>query len=55
MARVKMMMTLSVDEEEYPIASDGMLTEDLEDYMKDLIHEVDGLKVTNIKTIIQET
>ncbi len=36
MIKVKMMITLSVDEEDYPIPSDGDVTEDFEEYVKEL-------------------
>jgi len=47
-------MVLSVDEEEYHIPSDGRLGEEIEDYIKDLIHEVDGLKITSMKLISED-
>ena len=50
-----MILLLSVDEEEYPIPSDGKVGEEIEDYFMDMIHEVDGLKVKSIKTITEET
>ena len=54
MIRVKIMMTLSVDEEEYPVPSDGKVGDEIEDYVRDIIHEVDGLKIKNIKTVTEE-
>tara|TARA_R110002012_G_scaffold314334_1_gene526945 strand:+ start:418 stop:585 length:168 start_codon:yes stop_codon:yes gene_type:complete len=54
MIRVKMMLTLSVDKEEYPVPSDGNVGEEIEDYIKDIVHEVDGLKVRSIKTVTEE-
>jgi|TARA_R110000796_G_C14480740_1_gene426639 hypothetical protein len=54
MIKVKMIMVLSVDEEEYHIPSDGRLGEEIEDYIKDLIHEVDGLKITSMKLISED-
>lgn len=47
------MMTIDVDAEEYPIPSDNRLDEEFEDYISDFIHEIDGVKIKNIK-IIQE-
>jgi len=55
MIRVKIIISLSVDEEEYPIPSDGKVGEEIEDYLTDIVHEVDGLKIKSIKTITQET
>lgn len=51
--KLKIMMTIDVDAEEYPIPSDNRLDEEFEDYISDFIHEIDGVKIKNIK-IIQE-
>ena len=47
------MLTLRVDPEEYPIPSDERLDEELQDYITDLIHEIDGIKITNMRTIME--
>ena len=47
------MMTIYVDGEEYPIPSDNKVDEEFEDYIKDFMHEIDGVKIKHIK-IIQE-
>mgnify|MGYP003627541137 FL=1 len=51
--KVNMMLTLRVDPEEYPIPSDERLDEELQDYITDLIHEIDGIKITNMRTIME--
>ncbi len=51
MIRVKMFMTLSVDKEEYPIPADGKVGEEIEEYIKDVIYDVEGLKIKSLKTI----
>ena len=48
MIKVKMMITLSVDEEDYPIPSDGDVTEDFEEYVKELFYDIDGVTVQQI-------
>jgi hypothetical protein len=53
MVKVNMMLTLKVDPEEYPIPSDGRLDEEIQDYVTDLIHEIDGIKITNMRTIME--
>tara|TARA_R110002020_G_scaffold5183_2_gene21956 strand:+ start:930 stop:1106 length:177 start_codon:yes stop_codon:yes gene_type:complete len=53
MVKVNMMITLKVDPEEYPIPSDGRLDEEIKDYVTDLIHEIDGIKITNMRTIME--
>ena len=51
---VKVFLTLDVDEEEYPIPVDGFIDSDIEDAMNDFIHDVDGIKIRNMKIITQE-
>ncbi len=54
MIRVKMIITLSVDKEEYPIPADGNVGEEVEDYIKDMIYDLEGIKIRTIKTITEE-
>jgi|9_EtaG_2_1085328.scaffolds.fasta_scaffold03368_7 hypothetical protein len=54
MTRVRIILTLKVDEEEYPMPSDGNLGAEIEDYFKDIIHEVDGFKITNMRITTEE-
>lgn len=55
MTRVKILLTLKVDDDEYPMPSDGDLGAEIEDYLKDIIHEIDGLEITSFKIIIEGT
>jgi hypothetical protein len=52
--KVKMITTLSVDPDEYPVPSDGNLGAEIEDYITDIIHEVDGLTIKNMKIVTEE-
>ena len=47
------MITLQVDPEDYPIPSDGDVTEDFEDYMYELFHDLEGVKVKNMKILME--
>ena len=47
--RVKIMATLLVDPEEYPVPSDGDVTEDFEDYMRELFHDLEGVRYPILK------
>ena len=47
------MLTLEVDPEDYPIPSDGDVTEDFEDYMNELFHDSEGVKVKNMKVLME--
>jgi hypothetical protein len=52
--KVKVMLTLSVDEEVYPMPSDERIDEEVKDYLSDLIHEVDGFTLNHMKVLIGE-
>ena len=51
MIRVKMFITLDVDEEEYPIPADENVGEELEDGIREYFYDVDGAEIRSIKTI----
>ena len=51
--KVKIMATLIIDPAEYPIPSDGDVTEDFEDYMRELFHDLEGVKVSHIRIITE--
>ena len=51
--KVKIMVTLSVDPDEYPVPSDGDVTEDFEDYMRELFHDLEGVKISHIKVLTE--
>ena len=55
MIRVNVILNVKADPNVYPIPSDGNVGQEIEDYLKDIIHEVDGLKVTSIRVKTQET
>ena len=47
------MATLEVDEEEYPVPSDGDVTEDFEEYINELFHDIDSVRVRHIKILTE--
>ena len=51
--RIKVMMTLHVDPEEYPMPSDDKLDEEMQDYIIDLMHEIEGVTVKHMR-VLQE-
>tara|TARA_R100001510_G_C7575940_1_gene150660 strand:+ start:67 stop:246 length:180 start_codon:yes stop_codon:yes gene_type:complete len=51
--KLKIMMTMHVDEEEYHVPSDNRVDEEFEDHIKDFIHEIDGVTIRHMK-ILQE-
>ena len=55
MIRVKIMMTVSVDPEEYAVPADGMVSEEIEEYVREAFHEIEGVKIKNMKLVSAET
>tara|TARA_R100000008_G_C3577369_1_gene166129 strand:+ start:1225 stop:1389 length:165 start_codon:yes stop_codon:yes gene_type:complete len=51
MVKIRMMLILEIDPEEYPIPSDGNIAEDFQDTMQELIHDVYGIEIKKIRTI----
>ena len=51
--KVKIYVSLEIDPEEYIVPSDGMVTDELEDAMQDLIPDIGGVSIKNIR-ITQE-
>ena len=51
--KVKIYVSLEIDPEEYIVPSDGMVTDEIEDAMQDLIHYIGGVSIKNIR-ITQE-
>jgi len=53
MIKVKIMLTLQIDPEDYPVPSDGDVTEDFEDYMNELFHDLEGVTVKNMRILME--
>ena len=51
MIQLKVLCTIYVDEEEYPIPADGKVEIEVEDYLQDVLHDMEGLKVKSLKVI----
>ena len=51
MIQLKVLCTIIVDEEEYPIPEDGKVEIEVEDYLQDVFHDMEGLKVKSLKVI----
>ena len=53
MARVKLFITIDVDEEEYPIPADGQVGEEIEEGRREYFYDVDGADIKTIRTIME--
>jgi len=51
--RVKVFITLDIDEEEYPIPADGQVGEEIEDGIAEYFYDVDGADIKHIKTLTE--
>jgi len=52
--RVKILLTIDLDEEEYPMPVDGMVVEEVDETLRNLIHDVDGMDVRSMKIIVED-
>jgi hypothetical protein len=52
--RVKILLTIDLDEEEYPMPVDGMVVEEVDETLRNLIHDVDGMDVRAMKIIVED-
>lgn len=51
--RVKMFITLEVDEEDYPIPADGRVGEEIEDGIQEYFYDIDGATIKHIRTVTE--
>jgi len=51
--RVKMFITIDIDEEEYPVPADGQVGEELEESIQEYFYDIDGASIRNIRTITE--
>ena len=54
MIKVKMMITLEVDPEEYPVTADGRVEEEIYDHMHEYVHDISGVKIKSMKIVSEE-
>tara|TARA_E500000305_G_scaffold31415_1_gene23873 strand:+ start:332 stop:493 length:162 start_codon:yes stop_codon:yes gene_type:complete len=53
MVKVKMFITIEIDEEEYPIPADGQVGEELEDGIREYFYDIDGAEIKTMKTLTE--
>jgi len=49
--KVKLFITIFVDDEEYPIPADENVGEEIEDSIREYFHDIDGVEIKYIKTL----
>ena len=53
MIKVKMFITIDIDEDEYPVPADGQVGEELEDGIQEYFYDIDGATIKSIRTITE--
>jgi|TARA_Y100000114_G_scaffold150078_1_gene165131 hypothetical protein len=53
MVKVKLFITIEIDEEEYPIPADGQVGEELEDGIREYFYDIDGAEIRTMKTLTE--
>jgi len=51
--RVKMFITIDIDDEEYPVPADGQVGEELEESIQEYFYDIEGASIKNIRTITE--
>ena len=51
--RIKVFLTLCVDKEEYPVPSDGDVASEINDGLREYLHDLDGAEIVTLKTIME--
>ena len=54
MIRVKMMMTLDIDEEEYVVPADGRVDDEIEDFIRETFHDLGGTTIKYFRITSEE-
>ena len=47
--RVKMMITLDIDTEEYIVPADGKVNDEIEDFVREAFYDLEGAEVRNFR------
>ena len=51
--RVKMFITIDIDDEEYPVPADGQVGEELEEGIQEYFYDIEGANIRTIRTITE--
>ena len=51
--RVKVYLTLDIDEDEYPIPVDGEISQEIEEAFDAYVYDVDGMEIKTIKVLME--
>ena len=51
--RVKVYITLDIDEDEYPVPVDGEVSQEIEEAFNEYVYDVDGMEIKTIKVLME--
>ena len=51
--RVKVFLTLDIDEDEYPVHVDGEVSQEIEEAFSAYIYDIDGLNIKTINVLME--
>ena len=54
MKRIRVNITVQVDDDEYVMPSDGDVAQEFEDNIRDFIYEIEGVKLKTIRVTSEE-
>jgi|TARA_R100000541_G_C1859742_1_gene79026 hypothetical protein len=51
--RVKVLLSLNLDEDEYPIPVDGFVDQEIREALHEFIYDIDGMKIETIRVLVE--
>ena len=51
--KVKVYLSLSLDEEDYPIPVDGFVDQEIREALHEFIYDIDGMKIETIRVLVE--
>ena len=52
--RVKIMLTIDIDTEEYAVPADGKVDDEIEDFVREALYDLEGAEVKNFRITSEE-
>tara|TARA_R110001592_G_C12752381_1_gene712081 strand:+ start:150 stop:326 length:177 start_codon:yes stop_codon:yes gene_type:complete len=52
--RVKIMLTVDLDTEEYTVPADGKVDDEIESFVRESFYELEGTKIRNFRILSEE-
>ncbi len=51
--KIKVFLSLELDEEEYPVPVDGFVDEEIREALHEFIYDIDGMQIETIRIITE--